>query len=297
MKVLKVFLLLHTLVGGASAFVCAGRFRQPLHSVVLVYSTTTNTENTNSDNPKVVEVTANDNNNNPRLEGLALLLDDGTRKSHSIAQNTAFVTGFFKGLGTRDSYRTLMTSLYFVYTAMETAFDETSDPSVQALDYDPALRRVSSIQEDLDYFYKEDISWKNHHLRPSPATQAYVARVQEVARTKPYLLVAHQYTRYLGDLFGGQMMGGMAARSLNLPKNGKGVAFYTFDDISTKDFIQDFYTRLNQLDLTETQKQEIVKEANYVFDLNIAILFELEGSPFRAIWTLTINTLKQYWLA
>jgi heme oxygenase len=39
-------------------------------------------------------------------------------------------------------------------------------------------------------------------MQPSPASQTYVARVQEVALTQPYLLVAHQYTRYLGDLFG-----------------------------------------------------------------------------------------------
>ena len=32
-----------------------------------------------------------------REDGLALLLDDGTRKSHSLAENTAFVNGFFKG--------------------------------------------------------------------------------------------------------------------------------------------------------------------------------------------------------
>ena len=32
-----------------------------------------------------------------RSSGLALALDDGTRKSHSMAENTAFVTGFFKG--------------------------------------------------------------------------------------------------------------------------------------------------------------------------------------------------------
>ena len=32
-----------------------------------------------------------------REAGLALLLDDGTRKSHSVAENTAFVNGFFKG--------------------------------------------------------------------------------------------------------------------------------------------------------------------------------------------------------
>ena len=33
-----------------------------------------------------------------RSTGLALALDDGTRKSHSVAENTAFVTGFFRGI-------------------------------------------------------------------------------------------------------------------------------------------------------------------------------------------------------
>merc|ERR1712050_45776 len=44
---------------------------------------------------------------NPRKVGLALQLDDGTRKSHSMAQNTAFVTGFFKGLANRQAYGAL----------------------------------------------------------------------------------------------------------------------------------------------------------------------------------------------
>jgi heme oxygenase len=60
----------------------------------------------------------------------------------------------------------------------------------------------------LEYFYW--LEWnKNKNkeammnvLQPSPVTQAYVACVQEVAQTQPYLLVAHKYTHYLGDLFG-----------------------------------------------------------------------------------------------
>jgi heme oxygenase len=88
------------------------------------------------------------------------------------------------------------------------------------------------------------------------------------------------------------MMGGMATRSLDL-ENGNGVAFYKFDDIpSTTDFITNWYERLNALDLTEEQKEEIVDEANFVFDLNIGILQELDGSPLKAMWTLTVNALK-----
>ena len=59
-----------------------------------------------------------------RSEGLALALDEGTRKSHSVAENTQFVTGFFKGIANKKSFAQLVASLYFVYEAMEKAFDE-----------------------------------------------------------------------------------------------------------------------------------------------------------------------------
>lgn len=226
---------------------------------------------------------------NPRDEGLALALDSGTRKSHSLAENTAFVTGFFKGLSTRESYGALVTSLYFVYEAMESAFDNTELKSVRALD-DDELRRLASLRRDLAYFYGPD--WESQ-LVPSPATKKYVARIEEIAAVSPYLLIAHQYTRYLGDLFGGQMMGGMATRSLKLQDN-QGVDFYTFDDIaSVSNFITDWYSRLNALNLTEAQVQEIVDEANLVFDFNIGIFQELEGSATSAIWSVAWSAVKE----
>jgi len=227
--------------------------------------------------------------NNPRLEGLALLLDDGTRKSHSVAENTAFVQGFFKGLSTQDAYKSLLTSLYFVYGSMERCFDECDSKEVKILD-DDKLRRLEALSTDMTYFYGSD--WRNE-IKPSYFAQKYVNRIEEVAQDKPYLLIGHQYSRYLGDLFGGQMMGSMATKSLNLEK-GTGTAFYSFDDIdNTKDYITEWYSKLNALDLTQEQKDEIVDEANLVFDLNIGIFEELEGSAFKAIWSFSVNSIKE----
>merc|ERR1719453_17550 len=109
-----------------------------------------------------------------RSTGLALALDDGTRKSHSIAENTAFVTGFFRGIAKKEAFAQLVTSLYFVYHAMERAFDETSEPSVKALDY-PALRRLQSLETDMEYFHGE--GWQTS-VRPTAATKAYVQRIE-----------------------------------------------------------------------------------------------------------------------
>lgn len=223
-----------------------------------------------------------------RSTGLALALDDGTRKSHSVAENTAFVTGFFRGIATKQSFSQLVCSLYHVYTAMEEAFDACTDPNIQALDF-PELRRAISLQEDMEYYFGS--TWRQKAL-PSAATRRYVERVQQVARDDPYLLVAHMYTRYLGDLFGGQMMGGMARRSLKLDAD-RGTAFYQFDDIpQAKAFIESWYSKLNELELSDAQKQAIVDEGNLVFALNIEVFEELDGNPIKALWTLASSSLK-----
>ena len=117
----------------------------------------------------------------PRDEGLALLLDDGTRKSHSVAENTAFVTGFFKGLSTTSSYCTLVTSLFFVYEAMEESFDITKEERVRALD-GPELRRLASLARDMEFFYGP--TWR-HEISMSPAPKAYVQRIRQIAQEQP----------------------------------------------------------------------------------------------------------------
>ena len=137
--------------------------------------------------------------------------------------------------------------------------------------------------------------WRDS-VQPSLATRKYVARVEEVAREAPYLLIAHMYTRYLGDLFGGQMMSGMALKTLgdSVGDGSGGLAFYEFDAIpDSKAFITEWYTALNTLDLAEATRAAIVEEANVVFRLNIEVFNELEGSAVGSALRLALSTLKE----
>ena len=158
-----------------------------------------------------------------RDSGLALLLDDGTRKSHSMAENTAFVAGFFRGMSSKSSFGKLTASLYFIYESMEAAFDDpAAAEQVRQMDYD-SLRRKAALEKVMEYYFGS--SWRTS-VKPSRNTQKYVDRINALrhgADNEKYLLVAHQYTRYLGDLFGGQMMAGMATKSLGLDGNGAGI--------------------------------------------------------------------------
>ena len=49
-------------------------------------------------------------------------IKEGTKKSHSAAENTAFVKSFLRGVISKESYRTLVSDLYFVYSALEEDF-------------------------------------------------------------------------------------------------------------------------------------------------------------------------------
>ena len=120
----SLFLLFRDLLGTCHGFVTPLAHKGDAVATVHAnsHATTFLASSTDSD----ATMTTDEVTNNPRKLGLALQLDNGTRKSHSMAQNTAFVTGFFKGLANRQSYGALLKSLYFVYDAMEKAMDETS---------------------------------------------------------------------------------------------------------------------------------------------------------------------------
>lgn len=214
--------------------------------------------------------------NPPRREGLALLLADGTRKSHSVLENSAFVIAFFRGLATTDSYAQLLCGLYHVYDAMEEALDASSCAAVRALDF-PELRRRESLEADMAFFFGAE--WRDaRDARPSTAAVAYAAHIRKVAAgPAPELLIGHVYSRCIGDL----MIASLASKSLQLKRDaedGDGLAFYEFKQIDdTKSFISRWYSKLNELDLSAVQKEAIVQEANVVFGLHTALSNEIEG--------------------
>ena len=49
---------------------------------------------------------------------LAKRLKEGTKESHSAAENTKFVASFLRGVVDPEEYRKLIANFYFVYRAM-----------------------------------------------------------------------------------------------------------------------------------------------------------------------------------
>uniref|UniRef100_UPI00358E03ED heme oxygenase 2-like isoform X2 n=1 Tax=Myxine glutinosa TaxID=7769 RepID=UPI00358E03ED len=210
-------------------------------------------------------------------EDLSEMLKEGTKDSHTKAENTPFVKNFLQGNIKRKVFRLATVAIYHVYSAMEEELCKNEDhPALAPLYFPAELHRKSALEQDLAFLLGPE--WRQHpEIRPSQATQHYVERIHDVGQTEPALLVAHAYTRYLGDLSGGQVLKKVAQRALKLPASGEGVKFFSFPQISNRaGFKQLYRSRLNAIDLDKEMSERIVKEANRVFNLNMEMFEELD---------------------
>ena len=219
---------------------------------------------------------------------LAAKLREGTKKAHTMAENVGFVRCFLRGVVEKNSYRKLVANFYFVYAAMEEELERHKDHPVVSKVYFPELHRKQTLEQDLAYYY--GAGWRDQ-VAPSTAGQKYVDRIREIANTQPALLVGHSYTRYLGDLSGGQVLKGIAQRAMNLV-DGEGTAFYEFDTIADEKAFKTTYRQsLDEIDISEADADLIVAEANDAFGLNMTMFQELEGNLVKAIGQMLFNSL------
>lgn len=221
---------------------------------------------------------------------LAPMLREGTKKSHTMAENVGFVKCFLKGVVEKKSYRKLVTNLYFVYKTMEEEMTKLQNHPVISKIYFPELNRKESLERDLYFYY--GANWREE-IKLSEAGQAYVDRIKEVAKSEPELLVAHCYTRYLGDLSGGQILKKISQKAMNL-NDGEGTAFYEFKDIpNEKEFKNKYRQAMNDLPIDRETAEKIVDEANAAFGRNMELFQELEGNLIKAIGMMLFNTLTR----
>lgn len=210
-------------------------------------------------------------------QDLAQRLREGTKQSHTAAENTAFMKCFLKGIVEREPFRKLLANLYLVYSALEAELDRyRSHPAIAPIVF-PELNRTANLERDLAFYY--GYNWRDDVV-PLPAGQVYVDRIHAIANTDPILLIAHAYTRYMGDLSGGQALKHIVRSALNLPPD-QGTALHEFEQLPTVEakraFKEKYRDALNSIPLTEAEIQRIVDEANYAFHLNRDVVHDLEA--------------------
>ncbi|MEL6160581.1 MAG: heme oxygenase (biliverdin-producing) [Cyanobacteria bacterium J06554_11] len=219
---------------------------------------------------------------------LATQLREGTKKAHTMAENVGFVRCFLRGVVEKKSYRKLVGNFYFIYCAMEEELEKHKDHPVVSKVYFPELNRKQSLEEDLAFYYGPN--WRDE-IALSKGGKKYVERIREISATQPELLVGHSYTRYLGDLSGGQILKTISQRAMNL--NGSdGVSFYEFPTIEDeKAFKNSYRESLSEAPVDEAMADAIVEEANDAFGINMELFQELEGNLIKAVGVMLFNSL------
>ncbi|MGA5124319.1 heme oxygenase (biliverdin-producing) [Streptomyces pseudogriseolus] len=211
------------------------------------------------------------------MDSFSALIRTASHEQHVEAESSSFMTGLLGGRLGVDAYARYTEQLWFVYEALESGAERPASDRVAGPFVRPELFRLAALERDLAHLRGPD--WRST-LTALPATRVYADRVATVARDWPAGYVAHHYTRYLGDLSGGQIIRDRAERTWGFARKGDGVRFYVFDRIpNPAAFKREYRALLDAVPLDDLEKQRVVAECKRAFALNTDV-FRALGEEF-----------------
>ncbi|MFD9475622.1 heme oxygenase (biliverdin-producing) [Streptomyces nojiriensis] len=215
------------------------------------------------------------------MDAFSTVIRVASHEQHTEAETSTFMSDLLGGRLGVEAYARYTEQLWFVYRALEDAAESLKGDPVAGPFIQPELMRVAEIERDLAHLVGPD--WRESVVA-LPATRAYADRVAECAAQWPGGYVAHHYTRYLGDLSGGQIIRDKAERTWGFERKGDGVRFYVFADISNPAAFKRTYRELlDAIAADDLEKQRIIDECKRAFDFNGAVFRELgEQFPLSA---------------
>jgi heme oxygenase len=186
---------------------------------------------------------------------------------HVRAERSGIVQDVLKGRVTRGGYALFLRNLHPAYRAMETALDDLRSSALFRDLARPEAYRAAAIATDLTALCGP--RW-NAALPMLDEARHYAERITEIAQGDGSRLIAHAYTRYLGDLSGGQILKRLLTGSAGLPPQA--LSFYEFPGIDDLAAFKSIYR--DALDRAASQIPQIgpvIEEAAVAFELNIAL--------------------------
>ncbi len=200
---------------------------------------------------------------------------------HSDSEGATFMEDIMRGKGTRQDYIDLVAQHFFMYEALEAAAEQLAADPATAGFHPAGLIRMPALEADLAHLLGAD--WRER-ITPVPATAAYAARIREIAEEGWAAgIVAHHYTRYLGDLSGGQMIAKRVAKQHELAHEG--IAFYDFSGLgSLVDFKNAYRAELDALGarLDEAERARMLDEVRTAYAFNTAVFVDLGAAKAAA---------------
>ncbi|CAN5362829.1 biliverdin-producing heme oxygenase [soil metagenome] len=206
-------------------------------------------------------------------------LRERTWSSHGDSEGATFMKDLMTGKGTREDYVALVAQHFFIYEAIEAAAARFADDPFAAPFITPQLTRLPAIEDDLEFLLGP--TWREQ-ITPLPTTERYAARVNEIAAEGwAGGFIAHHYTRYLGDLSGGQVIRTLMQRQFGFETNG--VGFYLFDEIAKpKEFKETYRDQLDAVDWDAAERERVIDEVLTAYRFNTDLFLDLSAAKAAA---------------
>ncbi|MEV7448154.1 biliverdin-producing heme oxygenase [Streptomyces nigra] len=211
------------------------------------------------------------------MDSFSTVIRTASQEQHTEAETSTFMSDLLGGKLGVDAYARYTEQLWFVYEALESDTGRLTADPVAGPFVRPELFRLAALERDLAHL--RGPRWRAG-LTALPATRAYADRVRSCVEGWPGGYLAHHYTRYLGDLSGGQIIRDRAERTWGFARKGDGVRFYVFEGIANPAaFKREYRALLDGVPADDLERQRIVAECKKAFALNTA-MFQALGEEF-----------------
>ena len=191
---------------------------------------------------------------------------------HSAAENTGYIKKLVDGTASVDGYAEYIYNLEKMYKAIENALDKNENNDVVKPFVTKELYRSELMRKDLNFLLGD----KLNSMKLLASTEACVAKIEELSETKPELVVAYAYTRFLADLFGGRTF--LSLLSTNYKISNEGLNYYQFPEINDlRGYVMKYHNMLADINLSDEMKIDFINEVNNAYIYNLAISNELEA--------------------
>ena len=187
---------------------------------------------------------------------------------HSAAENTGYIKKLVDGNASVEGYAEYIYNLERMYKAIEDALDKNENNAIVKPFVTRELYRSELIRKDLEFLLGD----KLNSLKLLASTEACVAKIEELSKTKPELVVAYAYTRFLADLFGGRTFLSLLSTSYKI--SNEGLNYYQFPEINDlRGYVMKYHNMLADINLSDEMKIDFINA--YIY--NLAISNELEA--------------------
>jgi heme oxygenase len=205
-------------------------------------------------------------------KGLVSALYVRTKALHSEAERSGIVVDILKGEASREDYVLFLRNLLPAYRALEEGLACHAGSKIFSELANYRLDRAPALAADLNAL--SGPGWESR-VPVLPSAQTYAAKIDDAANGDGSRLIAHAYTRYLGDLNGGQILQRLLTKALDLKPNE--TSFYDFSKFSDPVALKtDYRLAIDRAGDAVSDLGSVIEEGALAFSLNIALSEEVQ---------------------